>query len=114
MVSRNALFNSKEYWLVKIQNELFIHLENYMTENHLNRTQLAEKLGVTKGYVSQILNGDFNHRLSKLIELSLAVGKVPIVKFENIQDVIEDEVSSTPPIGQSQKRNKITPLRKSA
>jgi transcriptional regulator with XRE-family HTH domain len=83
MITRNDLVNSKEYWMVKIQMELFAELEKYLSDNKMNRTQFAEKLGVSKGYVSQILNGDFNHSLSKLIELSLAIGKVPVISFED-------------------------------
>ena len=84
MITRNDLVSSKEYWMVKIQTELFAELEKYLKDNDINRTQFAEKLGVSKGYVSQVLNGDFNHSMSKLIELSLAMGKVPILKFEDL------------------------------
>ena len=48
-----------------------------METNKKNRTQLAEHLGVTKGYVTQLLNGDYDHKLSKLVELSLKCGYVP-------------------------------------
>jgi transcriptional regulator with XRE-family HTH domain len=84
MMTRNNLINSKEYWMAKIQMELFAEVEQYLSDNNMNRAQFAEKLGVSKGYVSQILNGDFNHSVSKLIELSLAIGKVPVINFENI------------------------------
>jgi transcriptional regulator with XRE-family HTH domain len=84
MITRNNLINSKEYWMAQIQMELFAEVEQYLSVNNMNRTQFAEKLGVSKGYVSQILNGDFNHSLSKLIELSLAIGKVPVFHFEEI------------------------------
>ncbi len=42
-----------------------------MQKENLTRTKLAEKLHVTKGYVTQVLNGNFDHKLSKLIELAL-------------------------------------------
>lgn len=84
MITRNELVSSKECWMVNIQTELFAELEKYLKDNNINRTQFAEKLGVSKGYVSQVLNGDFNHSISKLIELSLAMGKVPILKFEDL------------------------------
>ena len=53
-MKREELLNSKEYWLSKIQIDLFNEIEKYMQRNDLNRTQLAEKLGVSKGYISQI------------------------------------------------------------
>jgi transcriptional regulator with XRE-family HTH domain len=85
MITRNDLVSSKEYWMVKIQTELFAELEKYLAENNMTRTQFAEKLGVSKGYISQILNGDFNHSMAKLIELSLAMGKVPVLHFEDVE-----------------------------
>ena len=47
----------------------------------MNKAQLAEYLGCTKGYVTQLLNGEFDHKLSKFVELSLAIGKVPEIRF---------------------------------
>lgn len=84
---------SSEYWLTKIQNELYACVEEYLEKNRLTRTQFAQELNVSKGYVSQILNGDFDHKLSKLIDLSLAVGIVPNVKFQPTADYVEDYLS---------------------
>jgi len=94
MFDRKELLQSKEYWLTHIQARLYSSLEEYMHENNLNRSELAKKLGVSKGYVSQILNGNFDHRLSKFIELSLAIGKVPQIHFENLDQVLEDDERS--------------------
>ena len=55
----------------------------------MNRTQLAAHLGVSKGYVSQLLNGDYDHKLSKLVELALAFGYVPAVTFVPVEKAIE-------------------------
>lgn len=94
MKSREELINTKLYWLVKIQNELYDNVEKYLIQNGLNKKDFAEKLGVTKGYVSQVLNGDFDHKISKLIELCLAIDKVPEINFMNISDYInKDKVS---------------------
>lgn len=91
MFDRKELLQSKEYWVTRIQSELYALLESYMKEKDLNRSQLADELGVTKGYVSQVLNGDFDHRISKLIELSLKVNKVPRIFFEDIKQVLDDD-----------------------
>lgn len=88
MINREELIRSKEYWLEKIQNALFIELEDYIENNNLNKTKFAEKLGVSKSYLSQVLNGNFDHKLSKLIELSLAIDKIPMVRFENIENCL--------------------------
>lgn len=86
-MKRDKIIKSKGYNITKIQNELFRQLTNYLEENNLTRTQFAKELGVSKGYVSQILNGDFDYKLSKLVELSLAIGKVPDIKFTSFSDL---------------------------
>ncbi len=88
MITRKELLSSKEYWLVKFQSALYEQVEKYLIENKISKTEFAKKLGVSKGYVSQILNGDFDHKISKLIELSLAIEKVPLLKFENVEKII--------------------------
>jgi transcriptional regulator with XRE-family HTH domain len=88
------LVRGYEYWLEKIQNDLFRKVHSFMEDKDFNRTQLANHLGFSKGYVSQILNGDFNHSLKKLIKLSLAVGQVPLIEFKPIEDYISDLKSS--------------------
>lgn len=88
MINREELIRSKEYWLEKIQNTLFLELEDYIEKNKINKTKFSKKLGVSKSYLSQVLNGNFDHKLSKLIELSLAIDKIPMVRFENIENCL--------------------------
>ena len=87
-MKRKELLKSKEFWIVKIQNQLYEELEKYLRENNVSKTELANKMGVSKGYISQILNGDFDHKLSKLIEIIMVMDKVPILNLENIDDCI--------------------------
>jgi len=51
------------------------------TDNNLKKKDIAEKLKVSNSYISQILNGDFNFTLKKLIELGLVIGKIPYLEF---------------------------------
>lgn len=88
MITREELLKSSEYWITEVQMELYRNVLAYMEKEGLNQTQLAQQLGVSKGYVSQVLNGNFNYTLRKLIELSLAVGKVPVIEFKDINAVI--------------------------
>ena len=103
-MEREKLVRSKGYNVTKIQNELFRQLTEYLEVNNLTRTQFAKQLGVTKGYVSQILNGDFDYKLSKLVELSLAIGKVPEVNFISIQEVIKGQKKEMKVIHLAEKR----------
>ncbi|WP_419212629.1 helix-turn-helix domain-containing protein [Maribacter sp. X9] len=89
MLTNKELISNTGYWLDQIQNEIFNELKIYMDENHLNQKGLAEELGYSQSYISQVLNGNFNHSLGKLIDLSLAINKVPKISFEKIEDELE-------------------------
>lgn len=90
-MERKDLLRNEAYWISKIQIDLYSEVEKYLKENSLTRTQFADQIGVTKGYLSQILNGDFDHKISKLVKLSMAIGKVPQIKFIELEEVIENE-----------------------
>jgi predicted XRE-type DNA-binding protein len=90
-ITREELLRSKEYWTSDIQLKLFAEIERFMEENNMNRTQLADYLGCTKGYVSQLLSGDYDNKLSKFVELSLSIGKLPILEFEDVDSYILSE-----------------------
>ncbi len=112
-MTREELIQSKEYWMAKLQIDLFNEVESYMKKNGLNRVQFAEKLGVSKGYISQILNGDADHRLSKFVELTLSIGLVPTLSFEDINTLIEREKSGNFNISHNDIERSINILSKS-
>jgi hypothetical protein len=90
-MTRSELLGNREFWINQIQNDLFGLIEEYMKTNKLNRTQLANELKVTKGYVTQVLNGDFDHKISKFVDLSLFSGKVPFINFVDLNKLIKDD-----------------------
>lgn len=96
-MKRAELLKSKGYWIAKIQIGLYRELFSFMQRTHRNSSQLAEHLGCSKGYVSQLLNGNFDHKISKLVDLSLAIGKVPVIEYKDISDYIleNDKTFST-------------------
>lgn len=63
-----------------------------MKSKGITQTELAQELNVTKSYISQILNGNFDHKITKLVELSLACGMVPIVRFEPLEKFIDEDL----------------------
>jgi transcriptional regulator with XRE-family HTH domain len=87
-MTRKELISSKEYHLTNIQLDLFRQVDAYLKSNSMTRADFAKKMGVSKGYVSQLLGGDFDSRLSKLVELSLAIGQVPSIQLVPIQDYL--------------------------
>ncbi len=84
-MNRSELMKLSGYWTQHIQISLFNAVNDYLKKNKITRSAFAEQLGVSKGYISQVLNGDFDHKLSKLVELSLACGCVPSVSFEPME-----------------------------
>lgn len=95
-MTRKELLSSVGYWTANVQISLYEMIGKYLKEKELSKTQFAEKLGVSKGYVSQVLNGDFNHKISKLVQLSLAVNKVPVLTFVELDTYVrEDEILSS-------------------
>ena len=74
--------------------ELYRQIESFMENHNMNKTQLAEHLGCSKGYITQLLNGDFDHKLSKFVELSLAINKIPEIIFTDVDEYILSDESS--------------------
>lgn len=88
-----------------IQMKLYDKVKEYLKHNKMSRTDFAKHLGVSKGYVTQLLSGEYDHKLSKLVELSLKIGYVPEIIYKptlssyesydaNITKVIHDLSSS--------------------
>jgi transcriptional regulator with XRE-family HTH domain len=87
-MTREELLKNPAYWTAGLQMELYRQIEQFMSIHQMNKTQLAEYLGCTKGYVTQLLNGDFDHKLSKFVELSLAINKIPEITFTDVDEYI--------------------------
>jgi len=95
-LTRESLLRSPEFWEENIKTELFNMIQDYMDEYNLNQKQLAEKVGCSKGYISQLLNGDSDHRLSKLVQLALSIGKAPYLYLKDIEKIIEADNNYEP------------------
>lgn len=95
-MERKNLIKSKAYILTKFQIQLFNQITEYLKKKKLNRTQFAEELGVSKGYVSQILNGEYDHKISKLVELYLSIGLVPKITTMPIDEYLEANKTTKP------------------
>lgn len=91
-MKREDLLKSPEYWLTKWQCELFRHIKEYQTNNSLTEDELAEKCGVTRSCICDVLKGEFNSNLGKLIRISLAIGKIPVIQFKNLEKYIENDI----------------------
>jgi transcriptional regulator with XRE-family HTH domain len=91
MISKHKLFKHPDYLLSKYQAEVYRQLRQYMDDHGFTQKEVAKHLGVSGSYVNQILKGNFNFTLKKLIELSLMMGKIPTLEFMNIDDYLARE-----------------------
>ena len=85
------MITTPEYWTTNAQIDLYNCAEAYMEQSGKNRQQLAEHLGVSKSYVTQLLRGDYDHRLSNFIKLALSFGYVPKIDFIPIEDYVRQD-----------------------
>lgn len=90
-MDRKEILKSSGYWTTHIQTLLYQCADKFMSENHMNRMQLANHLNVSKGYISQLLNGDYDHRLSKMVELALSFGYVPKIDFVEFDEYLSTQ-----------------------
>jgi len=86
-MGRKEIISEPAYWLASVQIKLFRLADKFMKDHNMNRKGLASHLGVTPGYVTQLLNGDYDHKLSHVAELSIALGYVPVVNFVPIEEM---------------------------
>lgn len=86
MLNKIELLNTPNYLLTKYQNEIFRQLKSYMKLKNLNQKEVADQLGVSGSYINQVLNGNFNFTLKKLIELGLMMDKIPSLKFVSFDE----------------------------
>jgi len=63
MIKREELVQTSEYWFETIHNEIFRQFATYLKDKNINQIQFAEQLGVSKGYVSQVMKGSLTIRL---------------------------------------------------
>lgn len=81
MFTKEELLEFPEYWMETFQQEIYRELLDYMEREGLNQKELAKRWNVSKGYISQILNGRSNFSAKKFIELALKLDRYPSIKF---------------------------------
>jgi transcriptional regulator with XRE-family HTH domain len=86
MLTKEEMLEHPNYLLGTYQLEIYNQLGTYMEKNQLKSKDIADKLKVSQSYVSQVLNGNFNFTLKKLIELGLMIKKVPYLQFLDPDD----------------------------
>jgi len=84
------IVSSSEFWEENFKTSFFEAIEEYLEKNELSRNDFAKQIGVSRSYISQLMNGDSDHRLSKLIELAISMKKAPYLYLKDLDKVIEN------------------------
>jgi hypothetical protein len=90
-MTREELITSKEYIQTGIQLNLLNLIERYMQIKKINRSLLSKELMVSKGYVSQVLNAAYDHKISKMVELALSCNAIPLVFFVDRDQYVKQD-----------------------
>lgn len=91
-MERKDVLQEPAYWITQIQIALYDCATRFMFETGKNKTELAQHLGVSKGYVSQLLSGDYNFSITKLVETAMLMGYVPQMNFKSMDEILlQDE-----------------------
>lgn len=84
---RSILLQNPKFALEAVKGEFIMDVTESICEilekEKIDRKDLAEKMEKTKGYISQLLNGERNMTLATLAEILYALKYKPIIKFEN-------------------------------
>lgn len=86
MASINAHWTDKQFddFVYRISSDFVVQLEKKMEEEGTNQKQLANRLGVSVGRVSQVLNNPGNLTLKKCVQYARTLGmKVSVVAYED-------------------------------
>lgn len=87
-MTRQEVLQTPAYWEQKAQLEIYQQAVDFMQKRGMNRSQFAQYLGVSKSYVTQLLSGDYNYSLEKLVDLSMKLGFALNLEFRPISQVI--------------------------
>lgn len=98
----------KEFARIMAQEDLIMdvteHFCKILQEENLSRSKLAHIMGKTKGYVSQLLNGNRNITLRVLSDVAYYLGYTAKISVQKIN--VKNEPLKLHVVSETRKRNK--------
>ena len=86
MFKESELIRSSEYWMDRIQNELYRAMRSYASDNDLDADEVSELLGISKDDLRKIENGEFDGSLRQMVDILIKLGKVPILAVRTFEE----------------------------
>ena len=76
---------SVDYWLDIAQTDFAREMHRRMKDLNVNPTELARRMGTSKAYISQLLDGG-NFTLQTMVKIAMALGSVVHVNLESSEE----------------------------
>lgn len=86
----NKLTTDWKFALKVFQMELTEQILEELEKRNLSRSDLAAVLGVSRSYISQLLNGRVNLRSDTYFRLCFEIGLIPTINYSRIDDLLFD------------------------
>ena len=100
--------DSAEYWAEGAVLEFTEDLSRIMDEAGISRSELAEKLGTSKSYITKIFSGQANFTLETMAKFAHAIGRVLRVHLAPADSIT---VYIDRPISQARATTVVVPIR---
>ena len=84
---KEELEKTVDYKSAKIAFNIAIRVSDRLKELNLTQKELAKRLGVSKSYISQVLNGKTNMTIETIVKLSNALNLSPIVELSPMESI---------------------------
>ncbi len=86
---KQALETIEKDWSLNLERQLLDireRISQQMQKRNMTRADLANMLNSSRSYVTQLLSGNENIRLSTLFKVSFALGLKPTIQFKDEED----------------------------
>jgi transcriptional regulator with XRE-family HTH domain len=101
--------NSFRFKLTYLENKIMEAVVREMNKKGISRTTLADKMGVTKSYVSKLLNNGSNVTIKKLLQIGEALGcNVDVSFLPREENIVHQELTTNVVYMDDYKDNKIS------
>lgn len=96
---RSVLLQKPEFAVEAAKGEFIMDVTEsicaILEEKEMDRKDLANNMNKSKGYISQLLNGDRNMTLATLAEICHALNYKPTIKFKELKEHVVYQDSFT-------------------